>query len=306
MKKESRVRGAVYGLLVGDALGVPYEFSRPEDVPSLDLIEMTPPLGFSRAHKGTPVGTWSDDGAQALVLLQCLLDDPEFDITGFGAKLVAWYQDGYMTPDGRVFDVGFQTRRGLLNIVDGMSPAQSGPNEAQNNGNGGLMRVMPAVLVPFDDNAQLIDRARRQGLPTHGHVRSQLTCALYVLVAKGLLEGESAANALWSAIDTLKEMTPVAEQSELTIVLDGQLEPSRGSGYVVDAFWSAMRCVLSTDSYEGCVRAAIALGHDTDTTACIAGGLAGARYGEEGIPPRWRLELRGKAIVEGLLARLCG
>jgi ADP-ribosylglycohydrolase len=306
MTTEARLRGALYGLLVGDALGVPYEFSQPSDIPAPALIEMSPPLGFDRAHRGTPVGTWSDDGAQALVLLESLLDAPGLDLSKFGKQLVAWYENGYMTPDGRVFDIGFQTRRGLLNIIEGVPAEESGPNDVANNGNGGLMRVMPCVLVPFSDEAQLVARARRQGLPTHGHVRSQLACALYVLVAKGILEGQSAADSLWRAVDVLQAMTPASEQGELTVVLDGQLEPSKGSGYVVDSFWSAMRAVLSTDDYESCVRAAIALGRDTDTTACIAGGLAGALYGESGIPARWRMELKGKNLVEPLLARLLG
>jgi ADP-ribosyl-[dinitrogen reductase] hydrolase len=306
MQTEARVRGALYGLLVGDALGVPYEFSQPSDIPAPALIDMTPPLGFDRAHRGTPVGTWSDDGAQALVLLESLLNAPELDLSQFGKQLVAWYENGYMTPDGRVYDIGFQTRRGLLNIIEGVSADESGPSDVANNGNGGLMRVMPCVLVPFRDEVELIARARRQGLPTHGHVRSQLVCALYVLVAKEILAGQSAADALSKAIEALQAVTPAAEQGELTVVLDGQLEPSKGSGYVVDSFWSAMRAVLSTDNYESCVRAAIALGRDTDTTACIAGGLAGALYGESGIPARWRMELKGKTIVESLLARLPG
>ncbi|RYF27027.1 MAG: ADP-ribosylglycohydrolase family protein, partial [Comamonadaceae bacterium] len=71
---KSRLRGAIYGLLVGDALGVPYEFTSPTELPEFSLIEMVPPAGFRRAHLGVPPGTWSDDGAQALHLLKVLLD----------------------------------------------------------------------------------------------------------------------------------------------------------------------------------------------------------------------------------------
>jgi ADP-ribosylglycohydrolase len=60
------ITGGLIGLLVGDALGVPYEFSEPSALPPLAELEFTPPPGFSRAHAGTPPGTWSDDGAQAL------------------------------------------------------------------------------------------------------------------------------------------------------------------------------------------------------------------------------------------------
>lgn len=300
----TRVRGALYGLLVGDALGVPYEFSAPGDIPAPALIEMTPPLGFGRAHRGTPEGTWSDDGALSLVLLESLLEHPHLDLAHFARGMLNWFENGHMTPDGRVFDIGWQTRRGLLNFADGVLPDEAGPCDESNNGNGALMRTLPCALVLYRDGGMLIARARRQGLPTHGHIRSQLTCALYALVAQEILKGASAAEALHRAVAALEETTTDYERCELTVVLDGQLEPSKGSGYVVDCFWSAMRCVQSTDSYEACVRAAIALGRDTDTTACVAGGLAGALYGEAGIPERWRAALKGQTLVEGLLTRL--
>ncbi len=76
-----------------------------------------------------------------------------------------------------------------------------------------------------------------------------------------------------------------------------------GSGYIVDALRSA-RMVQAAGGYEDVVRAAIRLGNDTDTTACIAGGIAGVRDGLQGIPARWREALRGRALFEPLLARL--
>ncbi len=66
--REERIQGALYGLLIGDALGVPYEFHPPAQIPAPALIELQPPEGFSRAHEGVAPGTWSDDGAHALCL----------------------------------------------------------------------------------------------------------------------------------------------------------------------------------------------------------------------------------------------
>src|SRR3954469_20286014 len=68
------IEGGIVGLLVGDALGVPYEFHGPDSIPAVQQIEMAPPENYDRAHPGTPPGTWSDDGAQALALLASLLD----------------------------------------------------------------------------------------------------------------------------------------------------------------------------------------------------------------------------------------
>lgn len=78
MIDKNKIKGGLYGLLVGDALGVPYEFHHSSQIPEYDLIEMEPPAGFLRAHSGVKPGTWSDDGAQALCLLDSLLEKGVF------------------------------------------------------------------------------------------------------------------------------------------------------------------------------------------------------------------------------------
>lgn len=299
-----RVRGGLYGLLVGDALGVPYEFSPPTAIPPRDLIEMEPPAGFGRAHPAVAIGTWSDDGAQALVLLNSLLEDSSLNLKRFTEGLLAWYRTGYMTHDEYVFDVGIQTMHALENYARNGNPLTCSPAEEWNNGNGSLMRTLPCAFVTASNPTHVIARARHQSLPTHAHLRSQLACALYSLMAWRMVDGDSPVEALDYAQEALERTVHQSERQELSILLDGRLEPSQGSGYVVDSLWSAIRCVLATSGYEDCVRSAIALGNDTDTTACIAGGLAGIFYGERGIPDRWRSALNGKVIVEDLLSRL--
>jgi ADP-ribosyl-[dinitrogen reductase] hydrolase len=92
--------------------------------------------------------------------------------------------------------------------------------------------------------------------------------------------------------------------SELGLILDAKGGPFRGSGYVVDCLWSAKDCLLTTHNYADCVRKAISLGNDTDTTACVAGGIAGLLYGYRGIPGHWLDALKGKSIVEARLNQL--
>ena len=123
---EDRIRGAVYGLLVGDALGVPYEFHSAQDLPFQEEIEFDPPDYFRRSHTGVPSGTWSDDGAQALILLDSLLACSGLDPDHFARGLVDWYDRGFMTPDGIVFDVGIQTASSIKELKGGISPTLSG------------------------------------------------------------------------------------------------------------------------------------------------------------------------------------
>jgi ADP-ribosylglycohydrolase len=303
LSRLDRTRGGLYGLLVGDALGVPYEFHDASDIPSEQQIEMTPPRGFRRAHAGVPIGTWSDDGAQALCLLHSLTQDSSLNLTDFASQLVAWYETGHMTPDGKVFDVGIQTRRALGALQRGVEAMKAGPNGERDNGNGALMRCLPVVFVAQSTD-EVIDLAIRQGVVTHAHIRSQLSCALYAVAGAGILDGLPAMEAVSRAESEVHRQFGETEHGdEARLVLGARVEPSRGSGYVVDSLWSAIDCLLTTNSYEACVRRAVMLGNDTDTTACIAGGLAGLLYGYENIPERWREVLKGKELVEKVLAK---
>ncbi len=304
--RSERIAGGLVGLLVGDALGVPYEFTLPAEVPDAHDIEFDPPAGFLRSHAGTPAGTWSDDGAQALCLLASVLRHDRLDVEDFGRRLVNWNDHGYMTPDGRVFDVGIQTSRALQVIRGGRPALTAGGSSEGDNGNGSLMRVLPLALWHVGSDEQLVRDAFLQSLPTHGHVRSQVCCAIYVLWARRLLDGQEVEAAWRDAVQTTRALvsdSPEAvEQLEFHVRPDGDAT-GRGTGYVVDALRSA-RQVQSAGDYEAIVRAAIQLGNDTDTTACIAGGIAGIRFGLADIPARWREGLQGRDVVEPLLDEL--
>ena len=299
-----RLAGAVFGLLVGDALGVPYEFTPPGEIPAREQIEMTPPLGFPRAHTIVPVGTWSDDGAQALCLLASLLDQCRLDPDDFAKRLLDWYERGYMAVDGLVFDVGVQTAAALRALAGGATALEAGPSEERHNGNGSLMRVLPLALWHRGSDAELSHDAMTQSRVTHGHARSRVCCALYCLWARRILQGHTDpwADAVTSVRGLVQTGSAEEEALEFHIRPDEKPE-GRGSGYVVDTLRSA-RMVSELGSYETCIRAAIALGHDTDTTACVAGGIVGLREGVEGIPIRWRDALRGRELVQPLLDRL--
>ena len=304
LSRGERIRGGLDGLLIGDALGVPYEFHDASDIPLLHEIEMEPPTGFHRAHSGVPIGTWSDDGAQALCLVDSLVHDPKLNLDDLGRRLLAWYQTGYMTPDGRVFDVGIQTSEAMHALQRGIEAGKAGPNRERANGNGALMRCLPVVFFARGED-DVIDLAMRQGLVTHGHARSQLSCALYALTASYVLEGGQVEDGLQKAEAELARRFSGGEfASEFDLILDAKGGPLRGSGYVVDCLWSALDCLLTTSNYADCVRKAISLGNDTDTTACVAGGIAGLLYGYRGIPDHWREALKGKSSVEAQLNQL--
>jgi ADP-ribosylglycohydrolase len=296
---------------------VPYEFHQAKQIPPPEEIELDPPKGFQRSHHKVPPGTWSDDGAQALCLLESLLERGQLDPEDLAQKLVRWHEHGYLSVDG-VFDVGFQTRVAVDAIRAGVPALKAGGTSERDNGNGALMRVLPLALWHRGSDAELVRDACLQSRLTHGHARSQVACALYCLWARAI--GEASAGAsnpagvdgeAWALAtsrlrrviagdDVLQSLT---EELETVICPD---EPTRGlgTGYVVDCLHSA-RLAVAAGPYETAVRAAIALGNDTDTTAAVAGGIAGLRDGVEAIPQRWRDGLRGKELCGPLIEALC-
>lgn len=299
-----RIEGGLLGLLIGDALGVPYEFHPASQIPPRNQIEYAPPAGFQPAHR-VPPGTWSDDGALALCLLASLLESGRLDPDDLARRFIRWYNEGYLAVDGDVFDVGIQTGDAIRAMERGVAPLEAGSTSERALGNGSLMRVLPLALWSHDADATLIADAMAQSRLTHGHLRAQVCCALYCLWARRTLaeEAEPWASAVAALRARWDNATPERAELESHIRPDDPT-PGDGGGYVVSTLRSARWAVETTSGYAEAVRAAISLGNDTDTTACVAGGVAGLRYGAADIPTRWREALRGQTLLAPLRAAL--
>lgn len=306
MTLDEKIRGGIYGLLIGDAVGVPYEFNPPEKLPAYDLIDMIPPQSFRSSYPNIAYGTWSDDGAQALCVLASLIHCKKLDSTDLVNRFCNWYRLGYLAIDYQVFDIGIQTREALSRFLQGVPINQIANTEVSANGNGALMRVLPLALWHQGSDLELIEDAFAQAHLTHGHIRSKLCCALYCLWARQLLKGVDIDQAWLNSLDILKQTFQAEPEVLKEIQQEIDIESTyeiKGKGYVVDCLLSA-KYALKQSSYQEVIKTAISLGHDTDTTACVAGGLAGIVFGEAGIPERWKLALKGQDMVEPLLEAL--
>lgn len=135
MDKQTIMLG-IYGLLIGDAMGVPYEFHAAAAIPEWDSIDFAPPAGFERSYVDILPGTWSDDGAQALCLLDSLLSCDLLDADDLAKRLLDWVDSGVWAVDGRVFDCGIQTMSSLRAYAGGVSPLESGFVVPNGKGNG--------------------------------------------------------------------------------------------------------------------------------------------------------------------------
>lgn len=272
---DNKLKAAVYGLAVADALGVPVEFKE------RGTFHVTDMQGYGTHHQ--PVGTWSDDTSMTIATCDSIVKECCIDPDDMRAKFNAWIEWGAYTAGGNVFDYGGTTAQALR--------TGKGVDHAHSNGNGSLMRILPLAFVPDITDEQI----REVSAITHAHEISKEACVIYVNIAKKLLAGEKLLDILHGLdVDAPFDWLPsIAERTEDEI---------KSSGYVVDTLEAALWAIATTDSYAAAVLKAVNLGSDTDTVGAVTGGLAGIIYGYDAIPDKWIKALRGKDVIDSCLS----
>lgn len=299
-----RILGGFYGSLIGDALGVPVEFA------SREARKIDPVIGMrSHGAHGQPAGTWSDDGSLLLCSVESLVEKG-FDLQDMGERFLQWFELGHWAAHGLVFDIGNTTRQALLRISHDIPAIQAGGRDQYDNGNGSLMRILPVALANLhQDEGTFITRIAQASAITHGHARSQMACVFHGFMVRELMLGTAAHEALQKTQQSFQRV--YAETEELGTfrdVLRSDLasQPElhiHSGGYVMETLTASLWCLLTTDNFSDCVLKAVNLGSDTDTTGCVAAGLAGVFYGIDTIPTEWRLALPRQQDLRDLFAR---
>jgi len=302
--KFENIKSCFLGLAIGDALGVPVEFRDRSFFKDLPVKDM---LGFGTWNQ--PPGTWSDDSSLTFCLAESLING--YNLEDIGKKFVAWYSSGYWGAHHKLFDIGMTTRLAIGRIQKGENPKFSGELDVESNGNGSLMRIVPASLYFCNlDDVNLYERIKEVSSMTHGHFRSVFSCYLFSKFVIELFKGQEKENALATAIEEVKKFAHdnnfnSKEVNLFSKVLDGKLknfieDSIRGSGYVLHCLEASIWSFLTTNNYAEAVLKAVNLGEDTDTTACVTGALAGLYYGEESIPMLWSIKLAREQDIKNL------
>ncbi|MGL2986397.1 ADP-ribosylglycohydrolase family protein [Flavobacterium sp. RSSA_27] len=279
------------GTAVGDALGVPVEF---EPRAKLKANAVTDMREYGAHHQ--PKGTWSDDTSLMLCLAESLVEG--LDLNKLAQKFIAWKNDNFWTPHGWVFDIGIGTRVAIERLEDGELPELAGGFEEMDNGNGSLMRILPLILYTKDlDIGLRFEWTKKVSSLTHAHVRSLMACFYYLEFAKKIIEGKDKFEAYIELQTELfqyfqsRKINPLEIQKFSRLLFDDiskvEEDKIQSSGYVIHTLEASIWCLLTTNSYEEAVLKAVNLGHDTDTTGAVTGGLGGLMYGFDAIPTEW-------------------
>lgn len=298
------IKSALFGLAVGDALGVPVEFRSRQSLSLEPVVDMR---GYGTHNQ--PPGTWSDDSSLAFCLAEALCDG--FDLNRVAENFIRWRYENWWTPHGDVFDIGITTNEAIRHLKTGIRPDLAGGFDESENGNGSLMRILPLLFLihdkPIEERYVL---TKQVSSITHGHIRSVISCFYYLEYARLLLQGMDKAKAYETVKPVVKEYLASLninkeEIEKLNRLLEGNVwtldeNAIHSSGYVLHSLEASLWCLLTTNDYKEAVLKAVNLGQDTDTTGAIAGGLAGLAYGFESIPDNWVNALARKDDIENL------
>ncbi|MCG7562921.1 ADP-ribosylglycohydrolase family protein [Pseudoalteromonas sp. McH1-42] len=274
---EDRIIGSLVGLACGDAVGTALEFaSRGSFEPIEDMVGGGP---FNLKK-----GQWTDDTSMALCLAHSLLRKKAFDPTDQMNRYCDWYRDGYMSSNGKCFDIGMTVSDALRKYLETRNPF-SGSIDQFSSGNGSIMRLAPIPIYYFGDIDACIKYAGESSRTTHGSPLCIESCELFGYLIHKAFNANSK-NEIFQAIpgNFCAELLPISEFSFNTL----EYMELTGSGYVIESLISALWCFYHGENFKDAILLAANIGNDADTTAAICGQIAGAYYGYSDIPKEWR------------------
>jgi ADP-ribosylglycohydrolase len=312
---KNKPKDILFGIAIGDAIGVPYEFSSREQMmknPAKDIV------GYMSHNQ--PPGTWSDDSSLTFCLAESLING--YSLKSTAENFIKWKKEAYWTARGNVFDIGMTTAKAITKLekiiadksFDDLDLLKYESDE-YDNGNGSLMRILPLIFEIKDKSiTNQFEIIWKNSALTHGHIRSAMSCLIYLKFSEHLINGIDKKEAYKLTRSEIKEFWDKMnfaeiERKHFSRVIKNDIcqfpkETILSGGYVIESLEASLWCFLKTETYESAVLKAINFGHDTDTTGAITGGLAGIYYGYKEIPEYWIASLAKMEKIEKLSERL--
>ena len=306
---------AIMGIVVGDAFGCPVQFKSREMVSAHPITRM---YGYGTFN--LPEGSWTDDSSLTLALLDSIYRNKEIDPDEIMENFMKWLDDGDFTPYGTAYDIGSGTIAAIDRYRSTRKWWQCGSNDEWNNGNGSLMRIIPAciycsIMITRGEYTEqdAVNTIHAVGSLTHGHIRSNIACGLYFFMVHQVLTEEGPFfNILQNGLSNgftfyeqflenggnNKDLLLYSRIKDLTSFASIPENQINSSGYVIDTLEAAIWSLINTCSFDQAIIKAVNLGDDTDTVGAVTGGLAGLYYGYDQIPEDWLSVIKRKDWIE--------
>ncbi len=294
------------GLAIGDALGAAVEFKAPGTFPPVECYRAGGPHGLNP-------GEWTDDTSMALALADSIAT-VGWDLNDQAERYLSWLNRGTYSVNGICFDKGSTVWSALRRFEKTRDAWTSGSILDKDSGNGSIMRLAPVAIAYADYYPERIDdliaRACESSIPTHGSDKCKAACAYLAVILTALCQGtprETVLSAKWSALEGLQKESwfdPAVANVVAGSYRNKSAQEIRGTGYVVESLEAALWSFYEASSFEEAVLNAVNLGYDADSTGAVCGQLAGAYWGESGIPEAWIQGLQRRDMIEDTLKRI--
>ena len=281
------------GVVIGDALGCPVQFESRDEVARHPVTGMR---GYGTFN--LPEGSWTDDSSLTIALLESIRRVGEIDLGDIMENFMKWLYDGEFTPYGESYDIGRGTMQAINRYKKNRKAKKCGGDEEWNNGNGSLMRIMPACLYcsVMESSGMYSDRDAIDVIHSVGGILFR-EGSLQERIQEGLTQGF----AFYESYLADKENLHYYDRlKDLEAFKSLPADKIKSTGYVVDALEAAVWSLITTDSFDQALLKAVNLGDDTDTVGAIAGGLAGLYYGYDSIPEDWLSAIKRREWIEGM------
>ncbi len=261
-----RCQGMLWGLVVGDCLGSPIQFTEKDGHPY--ITEMVPCPVFN-----TPAGYWTDDSSMAFCIMESVVRKGGYDLRDIARNFVRWYDEGFWSSLPYAFDVGGATSSAIKHIARG----DMSNGEESSQGNGSIMRFAPSFLL----GRSLQDRKILYEISdlTHNSQKVRETVDLMAHICEEHLQGKRTG---------VRSIYPTREEVN-------------NSGWAVSTLQAALWAFENTESFEEGMIAAVNLGGDSDSIGAVFGQIAGAFYGLAAIPERWIDAVKDRAKIQELI-----
>ena len=296
---ENCFKGCLLGLACGDAVGTAVEFC------SRGSFELVTDMVGGGPFNLRP-GEWTDDTSMALCLAVSLLESGKFDPMDQMERYCRWREEGYLSSNGRCFDIGNTVREALDRFKRTGEP-YSGPTHPHSAGNGSLMRLAPVPMYYVEDPGKAVHYSGESSRTTHGALEAVDACRLFGVMLALALKGEAKEDILFQKPPTvipLESLAPAIAAIARGSYIDKFEDDISSTGYVVHSLEAALWCFYTTDNFRDAILKAANLGGDADTIAAICGQIAGAYYGVEGIPQEWLDKLAHWELIGEMAVKL--
>jgi ADP-ribosyl-[dinitrogen reductase] hydrolase len=295
MNAASRYRGCLLGLACGDAVGTTVEFCERGSFPPVTDMVGGGPFRL-------PAGAWTDDTSMALCLATSLVELGRFDPADQMRRYCEWNEKGYLSSTGRCFDIGL-TIRGSLARFRQLGDPFAGRPDPQSAGNGCIMRLAPVPMFFHPDVPEAVRWSGESSRTTHGALECIESCQLLAAMICAALSGRDKEEILFGHEPSRFQSANVRAIAAGDYRLK-EAEAISGSGYVIHCLEASAWCFWQSKSFKEAALLAVNLGDDADTTGAVCGQIAGAFYGEEGIPAEWLSRLVMADEIRSLADRL--